>query len=240
MHLKVDVMAREYVAEGLLEALRDYDMTGAEVLIARAAVARDTLPAELTRRGARVDVAEAYRTVAPSDLAQRIADVLKDRPDWITFTSSSTVSNFLEAAGGPQALEGIRVASIGPITSTTLRAQGVAIAAEAVRYTVEGLIEPSFKPIRQTASGAEVSKKLDLTAPFRHSVENQSAGEHDQGVDGESGRKDRGGKPWHQSRLDESPDDRIRQNRRYSEAQQTQNAEETQRLLIPEQCQNHP
>jgi uroporphyrinogen III methyltransferase/synthase len=140
MHLKVDVMAREYVAEGLLEALRDYDMTGADVLIARAAVARDTLPAELTRRGARVDVAEAYRTVAPSDLAQRIADVLKDRPDWITFTSSSTVSNFLEAAGGPQALEGIRVASIGPITSTTLRAQGVAIAAEAVRYTVEGLI----------------------------------------------------------------------------------------------------
>jgi len=140
MHLKVDVMAREYVAEGLLEALRDYDMNGAEVLIARAAVARDTLPAELMRRGARVDVAEAYRTVAPADLPQRVAAVLRDGPDWVAFTSSSTVTNFVEAAGGAEALRGVRVASIGPITSATARALGLELAVEAKNYTVDGLV----------------------------------------------------------------------------------------------------
>jgi uroporphyrinogen III methyltransferase/synthase len=140
MQLKVDVMASEYVAEGLLESLSSYDMRDAKVLIARAAVARDTLPAELTRRGARVDVVEAYRTVVPAELAARAAAVLLRKPDWITFTSSSTVSNFLEAAGGAPALAGIGLASIGPVTSATLRAHTLEPTVEATAYTVEGLI----------------------------------------------------------------------------------------------------
>jgi uroporphyrinogen III methyltransferase/synthase len=140
MHLKVDVVAGEYVAEGLPKALGEYDMNGAEVLIARAAVARDTLPAELRRRGARVEVAEAYRTVAPPDLARRAEAVLKANPDWITFTSSSTVSNFINAVGAP-ALAGLKVASIGPITSATLRTYEIEPAAEACEYTVDGLVE---------------------------------------------------------------------------------------------------
>jgi uroporphyrinogen III methyltransferase/synthase len=135
MHLKVDVMAREYVAEGLLEALRDYDMNGARVLIARAAVARDILPSELARRGAHVDVWEVYRTVAPPNI------VLRNKPDWITFTSSSTVSNFIDAVGGASALAGVRVASIGPITSATLRGYGIEPTVEAEAYTVEGIVE---------------------------------------------------------------------------------------------------
>jgi uroporphyrinogen III methyltransferase/synthase len=140
LHLKVDVMAREYVAEGLLDALREYDMNGAQVLIARAAEARDTLPAELARRGARVQVAEAYRTVAPPELPRRVAAVLRDKPDWLTFTSSSTVSNFVDAAGGAGALAGVRVASIGPVTSATIRRLGIEVAVEASSYTVDGLI----------------------------------------------------------------------------------------------------
>ena len=92
-------MAKEYVAEGLLEALAAYDLAGARVLIARAAVARDLLPTELARRGARVDVVEAYRTAAPPDLAQRAAAVLARKPDWITFTSSSTAQNLVDAVG---------------------------------------------------------------------------------------------------------------------------------------------
>ena len=135
MHLKVDVMAREYVAEGLLEALSQYDMNGAAVLIARAAVARDALPAELGRRGARVDLVEAYRTVVPPNV------VLRNKPDWITFTSSSTVSNFIGAVGGAAALAGVRVASIGPITSATLRGYGIEPTVEAKTYTVEGIVE---------------------------------------------------------------------------------------------------
>jgi uroporphyrinogen III methyltransferase/synthase len=140
LHLKVDVMAGEYVAEGLLEALKNHDMNGAEVLIARAAVARDTLPAELARRGARVDVAETYRTVVPMDLAARAAAVIKRKPDWITFTSSSTVSNFIEAVGG-SGLDGIKVASIGPVTSATLRNYGIEPAVEAEVYTTEGIVD---------------------------------------------------------------------------------------------------
>ena len=156
MHLKVDVLAREYVAEGLLEALREHDLDGAEVLIARAAVARDTLPTELRKRGARVDVAEAYRTVAPADLPQRVAGVLRDRPDWIAFTSSSTVTNFVEAAGGPEALKGARVASIGPITSATARALGIEVAVEAESYTVEGLVS-AIVAARSSAAGSSLS-----------------------------------------------------------------------------------
>jgi uroporphyrinogen-III synthase len=148
MSLKVDVMAREYVAEGLLEALSGLEMNGAKILIARAAVARDTLPAELTRRGAHVDVVEAYRTVAPVDLADRATAVLKRKPDWITFTSSSTVTNFVMATG-PEALKNIKVASIGPVTTATLRKFGVEPTVQAEAYTVDGIVaavEQAFPP----------------------------------------------------------------------------------------------
>ena len=105
----------------------------------RAAVARDLVPAELARRGARVEVVEAYRTVAPEHLAERVREVLALRPDCLTFTSSSTVRNLVEAAGA-EALRGIPVASIGPITTQTARALGVEVATQAKVYTVEGLV----------------------------------------------------------------------------------------------------
>jgi uroporphyrinogen III methyltransferase/synthase len=138
-HLKVDLMADEYVAEGLLRALEDFDLDGARVLLARAAVARDILPDELRRRGAKVDVVEAYRTGAPLDLASRAAAVLQGKPDWITFTSSSTAAN-LVAACGAAALQGMRVASIGPVTSATLRDANIAVTVEASPHTVSGLV----------------------------------------------------------------------------------------------------
>ncbi|HVY91504.1 MAG TPA: uroporphyrinogen-III C-methyltransferase [Bryobacteraceae bacterium] len=139
-HLKVDVMAEEYVAEGLLRALGSFDFSNARVLIARAAVARDVLPEELRRRGAQVDVVEAYRTVPPGDLADRARKVLAAKPDWITFTSSSTATNLI-AACGAEALRGIRVASIGPVTSATLRAAGIEVTAEANPHTIRGLVD---------------------------------------------------------------------------------------------------
>jgi uroporphyrinogen III methyltransferase/synthase len=138
LSLKVDVVAKEYVAEGLLAALSGYEMSGASVLIARAAVARDTLPVELGKRGARVEVVEAYRTVAPVGLAGKVAAVMARQPDWITFTSSSTVTNFFGAGVGIS--EDVKVASIGPITSATLRKFGVGPTVEAAEYTVDGII----------------------------------------------------------------------------------------------------
>jgi uroporphyrinogen III methyltransferase/synthase len=138
-HLKVDVMAEEYVAEGLLKALEAISLSSARVLIARAAVARDALPSELRRRGAIVDVVEAYRTEAPEGLAERAAGVLGRKPDWITFTSTSTVEN-LAAAVGDGALRGVKAASIGPITSAALRRHHIEVAAEAAEYTSAGLV----------------------------------------------------------------------------------------------------
>jgi uroporphyrinogen III methyltransferase/synthase len=139
LHLKVDLMGKEYVAEGMLEAFADHDLAEKRILLPRAAVARDLVPAGLARRGARVDVVEAYRTVPPEHLAAQAREVLESRPDCVTFTSSSTVRNLLLAAGA-EALRGIAVASIGPITSLTARQLGVEVATQAKVFTVDGLV----------------------------------------------------------------------------------------------------
>jgi len=111
------------------------------VLLPRAAVARDVVPVELGKRGAMVDVVEAYRTVVPDDAAGRATEVFggKRRPDWVTFTSSSTVKNFI-AVAGREALQGVRVASIGPVTSETARAHGLEVTIEADPFTIDGLV----------------------------------------------------------------------------------------------------
>ena len=143
-HLKVDLVAEQYVAEGLLKSLEAFDLKGSRVLIARAAVARDVLPDELRRRGATVDVVEAYRTGAPTNLAASARALLERKPDWITFTSSSTVSNLIEACGAG-ALDGVKIASIGPVTSETLRKAGLGVTVEASPHTVPALVEAVCK-----------------------------------------------------------------------------------------------
>jgi uroporphyrinogen III methyltransferase/synthase len=141
LHLKVDLMGKEYIAEGLLDAFAPHDLAGKRVLLPRAAVARDLVPVELARRGARVDVVEAYRTEIPEDASERARELFAAvrRPDCITFTSSSTVQNFV-AAAGPQTLADIRVATIGPVTSNTAHTLGIRVDAEAQPYTIDGLV----------------------------------------------------------------------------------------------------
>jgi len=144
LHLKVDLMGAEYVAEGLLAAFAAHDLNGRRVLLPRAAVARDLVPVELRKRGAQVDVVEAYRTVVPQDAAQRAREIFASprAPDWITFTSSSTVRNFVAIVdAGVEALAGVKVASIGPVSSRTARELGIQVAAEARQFTVDGLVE---------------------------------------------------------------------------------------------------
>jgi uroporphyrinogen III methyltransferase/synthase len=142
LHLKVDLMGKEYVAEGLLEAFRGHELAGKRVLLPRAAVARDLVPAELARRGAVVDVVEAYRTVMPESATERAREIFgaPHHPDWIAFTSASTVQNFVAAAGA-ELLREVRVASIGPITTAAARELGIAVAAEARQYTIDGLLD---------------------------------------------------------------------------------------------------
>jgi len=142
LHLKVDLMPAEYVAESLVQAFAKQTLSGKRVLLPRAAVARDLIPAELVKLGAHVDVVEAYRNAVPREAADRAQQVFSaaKKPDWITFTSSSTVNNLL-AITGREALAGIRIASIGPVTSATARACGLNIDAEAKHYTLDGLIQ---------------------------------------------------------------------------------------------------
>jgi len=142
LHVKVDLMPERYVAESLVAAFAEIELAGKRVLIPRAAVARDVIPLELGRRGARVEVVEAYRNLVPAGAEERVRAAFEAgrQPHWITFTSSSTVRNFVELAGRA-ALEGVRVASIGPVTSETLRKCGITVDAEAREYTVEGLVQ---------------------------------------------------------------------------------------------------
>ncbi len=140
--LKVDLMGKEYVAEGVVEAFAPFDLSGSRILLPRAAIARDLVPAELARRGAQIDVVEAYRTVIPETAAAQARDIFGGarKPDFVTFTSSSTVQNFAAAAGA-EALRGVRAVSIGPVTTGSARSLGIEIAAEASVYTTEGLVQ---------------------------------------------------------------------------------------------------
>jgi uroporphyrinogen-III synthase len=86
-----------------------------------------------------VDVVEAYQTVVPEDTAAGAKQALARKPDWITFTSSSTVINFM-AVAGRESLNRVKIASIGPITSATVRQHGLEVAVEANPHTVPGLV----------------------------------------------------------------------------------------------------
>jgi uroporphyrinogen-III synthase len=144
--LPVDVMPETYVAESVVEALRE-QVRGKRVLLVRAKVARDVIPEELRKAGARVHVAEAYETVVPDESRALLEKALHDpkqRPTAITFTSSSTARNFVVLLGSvdlAKSLHGITIASIGPVTSATLRELGLPVGVEAKEYTIPGLVK---------------------------------------------------------------------------------------------------
>ncbi|HEX4424247.1 MAG TPA: uroporphyrinogen-III synthase [Terriglobales bacterium] len=143
--LKVDIVPEEYVAESVVKSLRK-QIKGKRVLLARARIARDVIPRELRKLGAQVDVVEAYETVIPKSSRSRLRAVLKDprrRPNVITFTSSSTVKNFVALVDKPlrSTFAGIQFASIGPITSSTLRELVLRVDIEAKDYTIPGLVK---------------------------------------------------------------------------------------------------
>lgn len=145
--LKVTVTPKEYVAESVVDSLRD-KVKGKRVLLCRAKVARDVIPRELRKLGAYVDVVEAYETVIPKTSQARLRAALrnpKKRPHVITFTSSSTVKNFMSLlnirSGQSKLLKGIFNASIGPVTSDTLQENGLSVDVQAAQYTIPGLVE---------------------------------------------------------------------------------------------------
>ena len=140
-HLHVDLQPDEFVAEALAREFRkEGGVENLRILVARAEKARDLLPKELSALGAIVDEGFAYRTVPETrdDIGAR-RRLLEEGADLITFTSSSTVENFLALALPWPAK--MQVASIGPITSKTARDRGLEIAIEARRHDIPGLVE---------------------------------------------------------------------------------------------------
>jgi uroporphyrinogen III methyltransferase/synthase len=133
-----DIVPERFVAEELVEELDRLELNGKPVLIARAAEAREVLPDALRKRGAQVDVVVLYDTVAeqPDPVALERAR----EADFITFTSSSTVRNFIEATGDGVP-PGAKVISIGPVTSETAREAGLTVDIEAERHDIDGLVE---------------------------------------------------------------------------------------------------
>ena len=142
----VSIIPKQYVAESVLEALQGKICKDSRVLLVRAKVARDVLPDELRKMGAQVDVIEAYETAIPEGTKEKLENAFADlsaKPHLITFTSSSTATNFLASLGdnARELLDGVYLASIGPVTSQTLAQAGFAPALEASEYTMEGLVQ---------------------------------------------------------------------------------------------------
>jgi uroporphyrinogen III methyltransferase / synthase len=135
--IAADVVPEHFVAEALVEALATVEVEGRRVLVARAAEAREVLPEALRERGAEVDVLALYETVREEPGAEAI-EAAQDA-DYVTFTSSSTVTNLTEALGD-RFPKGARVVSIGPVTSDAARAAGLEVDVEAGRHDIDGLL----------------------------------------------------------------------------------------------------
>jgi uroporphyrinogen III methyltransferase/synthase len=138
--LQVAAVPEEYRAERIVTAIGTKKIRGKRFLIPRAEVAREALPEILRDNGAKeVVIAPAYRTIKPKGAqVERMRELLASGAiDLVTFTSSSTVSNFCELLGVEG--KGIRAAAIGPITAETARAQGFDVVVKPRRYTIEAL-----------------------------------------------------------------------------------------------------
>lgn len=140
-HLKVDLQPKEYIAEAVArEFKKDSSIENQRILLAKAEVTRDVLSRELTAMGAIVDEAVAYRTVAETqESAGGILRFKEEGADLVTFTSSSTVENFV-ALKLPLPAE-MKTASIGPVTSSTMRELGLGVDVEARQHDIPGLVQ---------------------------------------------------------------------------------------------------
>ena len=152
------LVPERYQAEGILAAISPEEIRGKRVLIPRAAQAREVLPATLRNWGAVVDVIVAYRTELPCVEVRPLAGLLVERKiDVITFTSSSTVRNFVRLFGGRrlgEIVKGSTIACIGPITAATVEDLGGRVDIVADQFTVTDMLrvivehfEPNSNPV---------------------------------------------------------------------------------------------
>ncbi|MEE9542581.1 MAG: uroporphyrinogen-III synthase, partial [Thermodesulfobacteriota bacterium] len=144
-NIKVDIVPKEFRAEAVLKTLGAKRIKGKKFLLPRAEVAREILPKEIKRLGGSIDVRSTYRTIAPKKDAELYKlELTKGRIDVVTFTSSSTVTNFVKIFGQknlPKLLKRCKVACIGPITADTARGFGMDVDIMPKDYTVPALAE---------------------------------------------------------------------------------------------------
>ncbi|WP_022664569.1 uroporphyrinogen-III C-methyltransferase [Desulfospira joergensenii] len=148
-----DILPETFRAESVVEAFTGQDIKGKKVLLPRARLARTVLPEELAKMGALVDEVTAYETLLDDSGREPLITMLKDKEiHAVTFTSSSTVSNFmslLTKEDGPGLLKDVSIASIGPITSDTARSLGLEPDIEADPYTIPGLVDALLDHYRE-------------------------------------------------------------------------------------------
>ncbi len=144
-----DLVPEKYQAEYIIDGLMKEGIKGKKFLLPRAKVAREILPEKIKENGGIIDVVSVYKTVMPDTNKEEALEYLKNGDiDYITFTSSSTVKNFFEILKGEQMdnlLKNVKLVSIGPITSETLKEKGYKPYIEAEKFTVEGLVEAILK-----------------------------------------------------------------------------------------------
>ncbi|MGN0709255.1 MAG: uroporphyrinogen-III C-methyltransferase [Anaerovoracaceae bacterium] len=141
--ISADVVPDSYKAEDLSEALLSRMKKGSRVMIARAAEARAVLPDTLREAGMDVEIVPVYRTEADCGNMDELRDALREgRADCVTFTSSSTVRNFMKALDGDASLlSGTAAAAIGPVTAAECGKFGIKPEVTAEKYTIDGLVE---------------------------------------------------------------------------------------------------
>ncbi|MDX9821606.1 MAG: uroporphyrinogen-III C-methyltransferase [Syntrophales bacterium] len=154
--LRVDLVPGRYLSEGVVEAFAGIDVAGKRVFLPRAEEARDVIPEGLRKRGATVDVATVYRTVPSDRDPDEILKPLREGGiDVLTFTSPSTLTNFLRIVGKDFCLPpAAKIACIGPITAAAVRKAGLPVDIMEERYTVEGLVEAIVRHYEEAGSGA--------------------------------------------------------------------------------------
>lgn len=143
--IEPDYMPFQFVSEAIVEHFKNMSfksLVAPKALILRAKKARDILPVELKKAGFLVKTIDLYDTVMPEESALIIKEAFKRRIDFVTFTSSSTVENFIKLLGESyiRRLFGVKIVSIGPVTSGTLKKFGLKIDAEAKTHTIDGLV----------------------------------------------------------------------------------------------------
>ncbi len=143
-----DILPKSYIAESVVEAFQSQAMEGVKVLLPRAEEARPVIPVELGKMGAHVNEVAIYRTTLDASSTEKVADALSQGDvDMVTFTSSSTVRNFVAMIpnGDLSLMDKVTVACIGPVTEETARELGLTPHLVAETYTIDGLVETIIK-----------------------------------------------------------------------------------------------